>query len=57
MITEYLTVPVARFIAKIPVYSEMQPDPEPNAGKWWMNLVFPSLNATLHLSYKRNNRR
>jgi gliding motility-associated lipoprotein GldD len=30
----------------------MIPDTEPAAGKWWMNLVFPGLNATVHLSYK-----
>jgi len=40
------------FYFKIPVYSEMQPDNEPGAEKWWMNLVFPSLGAILHLSYK-----
>ncbi len=40
------------FYCKIPVYSYMAPDQEPGAGKWWMNLNFPGLNATVHLSYK-----
>ncbi len=40
------------FTCSIPVYSIMQPDMEPGAGKWWMNLQFPTLQATLHLSYK-----
>lgn len=40
------------FTFKIPVYSEMQPDVDANSEKWWMNLVFPTLGATLHLSYK-----
>jgi gliding motility-associated lipoprotein GldD len=40
------------FTFKIPVYSEMQPDKDANAEQWWMNLVFPTLGATLHLSYK-----
>jgi gliding motility-associated lipoprotein GldD len=40
------------FAFKMPVYSEIQPDYDANAEKWWMNLVFPKLGATLHLSYK-----
>ncbi len=40
------------FTFKIPVYSEIQPDYERNAEPWWINLVFPSLGATLHISYK-----
>ncbi len=40
------------FSCKIPVYSEIQPDRDANAEKWWMNLVFPKLGAILHLSYK-----
>lgn len=40
------------FTFKVPVYSEMIPDEDANAQKWWMNLVFPTMNATLHLSYK-----
>ncbi len=40
------------FTFKIPTYSEMVPDRETGAERWWMNLVFPKLNAILHLSYK-----
>ncbi len=40
------------FSFKMPVYSEIQPDYDANAEKWWMNLVFPKMNAILHLSYK-----
>ena len=41
------------FTFKIPVYGQMVPDIDPNAEAWWMNLVFPNMNAVLHLSYKR----
>ncbi len=35
-----------------PVYSTVRIDSSPNAGDCWFNLIFPSFNATLHLSYK-----
>lgn len=40
------------FSAYIPVYSDMFRDSLPGAEKCWFNLVYPSFNATLHLSYK-----
>ncbi len=36
----------------IPVYSKMEPDTNDLEGKWWYNLVFPSMKATIHISYK-----
>ena len=39
----------------IPVYSYLESDSEPMAEKYWTNLVFPSFNAKLHLSYKQVN--
>jgi len=36
----------------IPVYSKMLPDTIDKDGKWWYNLVFPSMKATIHISYK-----
>ncbi len=36
----------------IPVYSKMVPDTIDKDGKWWYNLVFPSMKATIHISYK-----
>jgi len=37
---------------EIPVYSQLESDPQPMAEKYWTNLNFPSLNAKIHLSYK-----
>lgn len=40
---------------EIPVYSYLESDNEPMAEKYWTNLVFPSFNAKIHLSYKQVN--
>jgi gliding motility-associated lipoprotein GldD len=45
----------APFQFEIPVYSAMVEDPR-NIGKHWYNLVFPSFDATLHLTYYPFNR-
>jgi gliding motility-associated lipoprotein GldD len=45
----------APFSFDIPVYSSMQADTLKNAEKWWYNLVIPSLDATIYLSYKNVN--
>jgi len=37
----------------IPSYSFVENDKHLNAEPCWLNLEFPSLNATLHLSYKK----
>lgn len=36
----------------IPIYSKMLPDTIDKDGSWWYNLVFPSMKATIHISYK-----
>ena len=36
----------------IPTYAQLIKDPHPLAEKYWTNLVFPSLNAKVYLSYK-----
>lgn len=41
------------FRFQIPVYSYIENDKHQNAEPCWINLEFPSLNATLHLSYKQ----
>jgi gliding motility-associated lipoprotein GldD len=43
---------VCPFTFEIPTYSKMENDKTPNAEPCWLNLTFPSLNGTLHLSYK-----
>jgi len=43
---------VCPFTFEIPAYSKMENDKTPNAEPCWLNLTFPSLNGTLHLSYK-----
>jgi gliding motility-associated lipoprotein GldD len=43
------------FKFEIPAYSQMGKDVYPGAEPCWLNLNFPSLNATLHLSYKQVN--
>ncbi|MCD6179115.1 MAG: gliding motility lipoprotein GldD [Bacteroidales bacterium] len=40
---------------EIPEYSTLEHDPQPMAEDYWTNLVFPSFNAKLHLSYKAVN--
>ena len=37
---------------EIPDYATVQVDSSPGAEKGWINVEFPSLNGTLHLSYK-----
>lgn len=37
---------------EIPTYSTLEKDNHPYAEKYWTNLVFPSFNAKIHLSYK-----
>ncbi|MDA3905618.1 MAG: gliding motility lipoprotein GldD [Bacteroidales bacterium] len=37
---------------EIPVYSQLEKDNHPMAEKYWTNLIFPTLNAKVHLSYK-----
>jgi gliding motility-associated lipoprotein GldD len=41
------------FSLRYPVYSAMQPDSDRNAQADWYNLRFYSLNATVHLTYKK----
>lgn len=43
------------FKFQMPVYSKMGRDEHAGAEPCWLNLNFPSLNATLHLSYKQVN--
>jgi gliding motility-associated lipoprotein GldD len=43
------------FKFQIPVYSKVSRDTHTGAEPCWLNLDFPSLNATLHLSYKAVN--
>ena len=40
------------FRMQIPSYVTVEPDQHPNAEKCWYNVNYPSLGATLHLSYK-----
>ena len=35
-----------------PVYADVVPDERSGAEPWWADVVFPSLKASLHLSYK-----
>jgi gliding motility-associated lipoprotein GldD len=44
---------VCPFRFQIPVYSHIGKDEHAGAEPCWLNLNFPSLNATLHLSYKQ----
>jgi len=44
---------VCPFKFEIPVYSQMGKDEHAGAEPCWLNLNFPSLNATVHLSYKQ----
>lgn len=37
---------------EIPVYSKLEDDKETSSEAYWTNLVFPSFNAKVHLSYK-----
>ena len=43
---------ICPFTFEMPVYAKMIKDPHPGAEPCWLNLEFPSLNATLHLSYE-----
>ncbi len=36
----------------IPLYATLEKDNEPYAEKYWNNIIFPSFNAKIHLSYK-----
>jgi gliding motility-associated lipoprotein GldD len=40
---------------EIPVYSEVTPDTDPMAEKYWINIEFPQFKGKLHLSYKKIN--
>ncbi|MFL5765298.1 MAG: gliding motility lipoprotein GldD [Bacteroidia bacterium] len=40
------------FTFEQPVYTKMLPDLNPGAEPCWINMDFPSLHGTLHLSYK-----
>lgn len=40
------------FIFEIPDYAETQQDPKHPNNTCWFNIVFPSLNASIYLSYK-----
>jgi gliding motility-associated lipoprotein GldD len=39
-----------------PTYAVIQPDRDPNAEPYWINIEFPQFKGTLHLSYKRVNK-
>jgi gliding motility-associated lipoprotein GldD len=40
---------------KYPVYSKIENDSTPNAEKYWANIIFPSFNAKIYISYKKIN--
>lgn len=42
----------APFSFEYPEYARIVPDTAANAEPFWYNMVFPSLNATIYLSYK-----
>lgn len=42
----------APYTFDIPVYAQILPDTNDIEGKWWYNLVFPAMKATIHISYK-----
>lgn len=42
----------APFSFSYPVYAEVVPDNSPNAENFWYNILFPSFDATIYLSYK-----
>jgi gliding motility-associated lipoprotein GldD len=42
----------APFAFEYPAYARIVPDTAKKAEPWWYNMNFPSLNATLYLSYK-----
>jgi len=35
-----------------PAYARIEADQDPNSEPWWINIRFPSLNGTIHISYK-----
>jgi len=43
---------VCPFTCEIPAYAKMNHDTYPGAEPCWLNLDFPSLHATVHLSYE-----
>ncbi len=43
------------YVFDIPSYARIEPDKGKNVEPYWVNLQFPSLNATLHISYKKIN--
>ena len=43
----------APFSFNYPTYAEVLPDNSKNAEPWWFNIVFPSFDATIYLSYKK----
>lgn len=46
----------APFTFEYPSYAEIVPDTAADAEPYWYNILFPSLNATIYLSYKRVNK-
>jgi gliding motility-associated lipoprotein GldD len=38
-----------------PVYSIIEPDKDKNTEPYWINIVFPTLNGKIHISYKKIN--
>lgn len=43
----------APFSFYYPVYAKVLKDSSKNAEPWWFNIVFPSFDATIYLSYKK----
>jgi len=43
------------YLFDIPQYPHIQADKSPNAEPYWINVQYPALNATLHVSYKKIN--
>src|ERR1700712_1035777 len=42
----------APFTFQYPKYAVIEPDRNPNAKLYWLNMRFPQFNGTLHLSYE-----
>lgn len=47
-----VSVPSYPYSFKIPKYSYIQIDTSTNAEPYWLNVQFPGLKATIHISYK-----
>ncbi len=43
------------YLFDIPTYCKMEDDKNSDAEPYWVNVQFPKLNATLHISYKKIN--